>query len=225
MRRPGKDHRKADSLECLRQVYDQGHSSLCLCFRSCTKSLHFPHCTLSSSVSTIGGVPMDAVLLLPLRHLRHSQSFPPTDQRWHQRNWPLTRDVFGNQQEHRGAGLLQPLATLLHLLKNSTFSPFFSFVKSKGTFGWKPSHPTPVFALYNLDAFSQVTFFQPRQRFLTFLQFIIPPWLILHILCFPRHIANASAILAFSPHDDLTISRLVLPPSESALLLSTSLAS
>ena len=27
-------------------------------------------------------------------------------------------------------------------------------MKSRGTFGWNPSQPTPVFALYNLDAFS-----------------------------------------------------------------------
>ena len=35
-----------------------------------------------------------------------------------------------------------------------SFSPLVSFVKSEGTFGWKPSHPTPVFPLYCLDTFS-----------------------------------------------------------------------
>ena len=39
--------------------------------------------------------------------------------------------------------------------KNSTTSPLVSFVKSRGTFGWNPSHPTPVFAMYNLDALSK----------------------------------------------------------------------
>ena len=39
--------------------------------------------------------------------------------------------------------------------RNSTISPPVSFVASRGTFGWNPSHPTPVFSLYNPDAFSR----------------------------------------------------------------------
>ena len=39
--------------------------------------------------------------------------------------------------------------------KNSTIYLLVSFGKSKGTVGWNLSHPTPVFALYNLDAFSK----------------------------------------------------------------------
>ena len=38
--------------------------------------------------------------------------------------------------------------------KNSTISSLVTLVKSKGILGWKLSHPTPVLALYNLDAFS-----------------------------------------------------------------------
>ena len=38
--------------------------------------------------------------------------------------------------------------------KNSTTSPLVSFVTFRWTLGWKPSHPTPVFALYSFDTFS-----------------------------------------------------------------------
>ena len=90
VRRQGLDHKKADSLECLRQASDQSHSPLILCFCSCTKSLHFqqylPHCALNSSISTIRGVPINSILLLPLHHFWCSQSFSSTDQRWRKRN-------------------------------------------------------------------------------------------------------------------------------------------
>ena len=48
------------------------------------------------------------------------------------------------------------------LSKNSTIPPLVSSVKSKGTLGWKPSHPPPVFALYILDAVSKSLSDQPR---------------------------------------------------------------
>ena len=60
VRLPCPDHRKADSLECLRKVQHQGHSPSILCFCSSIKSLNFhqffPHCALGSSISTIRGV-------------------------------------------------------------------------------------------------------------------------------------------------------------------------
>ena len=37
----------------------------------------------------------------------------------------------------------------------STISPLVSFVRSSGILGWKPSHPSPVFALYIREAFSK----------------------------------------------------------------------
>ena len=208
MRRPG--HRKADSLECLRKVQHQGHSHSILCFCSSIKSLHFHqyflHCALSSSISTIRGVPINSILLLPLRHFWCSPGFPPTDQRRHKRNWPLTRDVLQNQREHRRAGLLRPFSTLFHLLQElHDFSARF-FCQVQRNFWVESVTFHSCFCLVQSRCLVQVAFFQSRQRFLTFLQFLIPLWLVLHI------------------HNDLTIPRLLFPPSESALLLSTSLA-
>ena len=148
MRRPGPNHREADTLEGLCQVQNQGYRSLILFFCFVTKSFHFhkyfPHRLLSSSVSTIRGVPIHAILLLPRRHFWRS----PSNQRWHERNRALTCNILRNREEHRRTSLLRPLATI---------SPLVSFVTSKRTFRWKPSHSTPVFALYNLDTLSTST--------------------------------------------------------------------
>ena len=90
VRRPSPDHKEADSLEGLRQVQDQGHSSLFFRLCSSIKSFHFhqyfPHCSLSSSVPIIRRVALNPILLLPLRHFWCSPSFAPTYQRWHERS-------------------------------------------------------------------------------------------------------------------------------------------
>ena len=109
---------------------------------------------MGTSIPANCSVPIHAILLLPLRHVWCSQSFPPTYRRRHQRNRSLTRDILRNQEEHRRAGLLRSFPLCSSFSKNSTIFPLVSCVKSIGTFGWNPSHPTPVFALYNLDAFS-----------------------------------------------------------------------
>ena len=116
MRRPSPDHKETDTLESLCQ-----HRSLTffLCFS--LKSFHLhqnsPHRSLVSYVSAICSVPIHTILLLPLRHLVCPQSFPPTYQPWHKRDWPLTRNILRNQEEHRYTGLLQPFSALLHLVQ------------------------------------------------------------------------------------------------------------
>ena len=122
MRRPSQDQ-------------NQGHSPSILCFCSSIESLHLhqyhPHCALSSTISAISSIPIHSILLLPLWHFWNSQGFPPTDQRRHKRNWPLTRDVLGSQEEHRCAGLLRPFSTLLHLHQKLHYfsSRFFCHVQ------------------------------------------------------------------------------------------------
>ena len=73
-------------------------------------------------ISAISDDPISSILQLPLRHLRCPQSFPPTYQRRHQRNRPLTCHLLRYQEEHRRAGLLRPFSTLLHLLPKLHFS-------------------------------------------------------------------------------------------------------
>ena len=104
-----------------------------------------------SSISPVGGVPLDAILLLPVRHFQCSQGFPPTNQRWHERNRSLTRDSLKHQEEHRRASLLRPFATLFHLLQELYDFPSCFFV----------SHPSPVFALYSSRYLFQSTLLLP----------------------------------------------------------------
>ena len=142
------------------QVQHQCHCSQfffpCSVFEPLHLQQNFPDCLLSSSISAISSVPINAVLLLPLRHLRCSQSFPPTYQRRHKRNRPLTCDI---TSESKRTSLCNLAAAIFHFVppfsSNSTISLLVSFVKSKGILEWKPSHPTPVFSLYNLEAFSK----------------------------------------------------------------------
>ena len=121
VRRPSPHHRKTDPLEGLRQVQDQGQGSLIFFLRFAIQSFHlhqyFPYCLLSSSVSAIRGVAIHSILLLPLRHFWCSQSFPPTNQRRHKRNWSFTRDILRNQRKHRRAWLVAPFSTLFHLFR------------------------------------------------------------------------------------------------------------
>ena len=160
MRRPGPDHRKADSLESLRKVQHQGHRTSIFCFCSSFKSLHFhqyfPHCALSSSISPVASVPINAILLLSLRHFWCSQGFPPTTQRRHERNRPLSRNIFRNQEEHRRASLLRPFTTLFHLLQElDNFSSRFVCQVQRNCWVESVTSHSCFFALYNLDALSK----------------------------------------------------------------------
>ena len=154
----------------LRQVQNQCHRSSILFFCFAIKPFHLhqdlPHGLLGSSIPAICGVPIHTILLLPVFHFWCPQCFPPTYQRWHGRNRHLTRDILWDQEEDRRAGLLRLCSTFS---KTSTISPLVSCVQSKGTLGWKPSRPTPVFALYNLDAFAVNTPFSFGKASSTFL--------------------------------------------------------
>ena len=113
-----------------------------------------PHRLLGSSISAVCSVLIHTVLLLPLGHFRCSQGFPPTNQRRHKSNRSFTRDILRNQENivmHACCGHF-PLCSTFS--RNSMISPLVSFGTSRRTLGWKPSHPTPVFALYSLDASS-----------------------------------------------------------------------
>ena len=136
MRRPCPDHRKTDPLECLRQVQNQGHGSLFLCFCSSIKSLHFHQDfpilfaeLLHFARQWRPTLRDTSAATSPLLVL----SRPPANQRWHERNRSLTRDILRNQEEHLGTGLLRPFATLLHLLQElyDFSSCFFYHIQGK----------------------------------------------------------------------------------------------
>ena len=143
-----------------RKVQHQGHSPSILCCCSSIKSLHFhqyfPHCTLSSSSSPVDSVPINAMLLLPLRHFWCSQGFPHTNQRRRERSRPLTRNVLKNQEEHRRARLLRPFTTLFHLLQElDNFSSRFFCQVQKNFWDGIRHIPLLFLSLYNLDALSK----------------------------------------------------------------------
>ena len=86
----------------------------------------------------------------------------------------LTRNILRNQEEHRCASLLRPLATLFHPLQefhnvSSRFSCQVQKALSLGGIRRIPLLFLPCTILMPFLSF----FFQPRQRFLTFLQFLI----------------------------------------------------
>ena len=224
MRRPGPDHRKADPLECLRKVQHERHSPSILCFCPSIKSFHFhqyfPHCTLSSSISPV----INAILLLPLCHFWCSQGFPPTINVGIS-GIGLSLVTFFGIKKNIVAGLLRPLATLLHFLQEfHHFSPGF-FCQVQRNFRVESVASHSCFCLVQSrcpcpDRLLSISATLPH----------IPPTPNSSMACsaysvFPRHIANTLPILSSSPHNDLTTSRLLLPASESAPFLSTSLAS
>ena len=102
--------------------------------------------------------------------------------------------------------------------RTSTISPLVSFVKSWGTFGWKPSHPTPVFALYDLDTLSNHTLYEPWQCFLRSLQFRIFPRLVLHFLPVFVTLPVPCPILSSLLHSGSTAWHPLLVSSGSVLL-------
>ena len=121
MRCPSPHHGETDSLERLGQVQDQRHRSLifflCFVFESFHLQQNLPHCSLCSSISAICSVPLNKVFLVPFRHCWCSQSLPPTNQRWHERNRPLAREVLWDREEHLCARLLRTFASVFHLFQ------------------------------------------------------------------------------------------------------------
>ena len=136
MRRPGPHHKKT----CSNIFF------LCSVFGPLHLHQDFPNCSLSSSSHSI-------------RYLCALIAF-------HQRiNVGISAiglslvTFFGIEKNivvQARCGHLPPCSTFS---KNSTISLLVSFVKSRLNFGWQPSHPTPVFALYNLEAFSKSQYF------------------------------------------------------------------
>ena len=81
-----------------------------------------------------------------------------TNQRRHKRNRPLTRDILRNQLKNIVVqACCGHISLFLTFSKNSTICPHISFVTSKSTLGWKPSHLSPVFAFYNSRYLFQTT--------------------------------------------------------------------
>ena len=177
---------------------------LILCFCSSSKSLHFhqyfPHCTLSSSMSPVGGVALDAILLLPL----------PGAVNVGMSAIGLSLVTFlGIKKNIVVQACCGHLPLCSTFSRNSTISLLGSFVKSKGTFGWNPSRPTPVSAVYNPDAFSRSHSFGLGEASSNFFNSSFskdcPP----HFAHF-RHTANALPILSSSPRNSLTTSFIFL---------------
>ena len=102
--------------------------------------------------------------------------------------------------------------------KNSTISPLVSFVKSKRTFGWNPSHPAPVFAVYNLDTFSKSHSFNPGSASSNLFNTSFSKGCPQKSVCF-HHIANALNILPSLLHSGPKVSHPLLS-TRSVFLLS-----
>ena len=107
---------------------------------------------------------------------------------------------------------------------NSTIPLLVSFVKSKGTLGWKPSHSTPVFALYFLDAFSN--YFHSASAALPPIS-SAPHSSTVYPACsaITHCIASVLTILSSSLHNGLLTSHPLLLSPRSVLLHSMVLAS
>ena len=166
VRRPSPNHRETDPPECLRPVWHQGHCSQ-ISPRSSSPARYF-NLSISSRIShTVCLVPpfrpsvasqSTGYFCCHFRHFWCPHSFQPTYQSWHKRNRPLTLTFFGIKKNIVVQACCGHVPLCSAFSKNSTISPLVSLVKSKRTFGWKSSHPTRVFALYNLDTF-QITLF------------------------------------------------------------------
>ena len=130
-------------------------------------------------------IPICTVPLFPFLHFWRSQTFPTPDHCGQQRTGSITYDVFRSEEEKSRASLLVHLPHCLTFSRKKTiFSPV-SIVRSKSTYGWKPSHTTPVASLYPLTAVCKFSSFQPQQSFLLSPQILSLPGRIfkfLHIL-------------------------------------------
>ena len=122
---------------------------------------------------------------------------------------------------HASCGYL-PLCSTLSM--NSTIPLLVSFVKSKGTLGWKPSHSTPFFALYFLYAFSN--YFHSASAALPRVS-SAPHSSTVYPACsaITHCIASVLTILSSSLHNGLITSHPLLLSPRSVLLHSMVLAS
>ena len=155
MRCPGPHHKETDSLERLRQVQRQGHCSWIFFSCSVPGPLHLHQdladCSLSSSIPAVCGVPITRYFCC---HFATSGALIASHQRINVGISAIGLSLvtfLGNRKNivvHACCGHFPPFSTFS---MNSTISSHVSFVQSKGTFG---SHPTPVFALYHLETFS-----------------------------------------------------------------------
>ena len=157
------------------------------------------------------------ILLLPLRHFRCSQGFPPTKQRRHERNWSFTRDILRNPEEHHRACLLRPFSTLLQELHDFS-SRFFRHIQVN--LGVEAITPYSCLCFVQSRYLFESTLLQPWERFLLFLQLFVFPRFILHFLnafvTLPVLLPSISPLSFFGP----TTSQLLLLCSGSVLLLS-----
>ena len=165
------------------------------------------------------GIPLNTMFLLSVRHLWRSQGFPPTNHRKHNRNGTLARDVLRDQEEHRCASLLRPSPTLLHLLQEFHHLSSCFFRKFQGNFGMK------AITLHSrlLPGNSLLPSLTPS---LTTLAYHPPNSSTACPLGLARscHMVRVLPTLSSSPHIQLT-AWILLPPSESTLLLPSLLAS
>ena len=171
-------------------------------------------------MSPINSVSLNAVLLLPLRHLRCSQSFPPTYQCRHERNRPLTCDIFQNQKEHRCASLLRPFSTFVPPFP-ATPQFLFLFLSSGPRGFWCGSHrilllfsPCTISKLFPIRTLLALVRL-PLTSSIPHLSKACPP-------CSARshHTAKALHILSSLLHNGPTTLHLLLHSTRSMLLLS-----
>ena len=156
-----------DPFGCLRLVQHQSRCSQIFFSRAIFEPLHlhqiFPYNSLSSSISAISSVPINSIPPLPLRRLKYSQSFSSTYQRWHERNRPLARNTFRNQEEHRRASLLRPLATLLQFLHELRHFSSCFFCQNQGNFWVDATATHSCFCLIQTRCLLQLAHFEPWQ--------------------------------------------------------------
>ena len=112
------------------------------CNNSFCERWHPPECLFSvwpKSVSTAIS-PSQVLSKLPTKRINVDMK----------RNRPRTRDILRNQENI----VAQACCGNFHSpsQKKSAIHAFVSFTR---TLGWKPSHPTPVFVLYNIDGKKQ----------------------------------------------------------------------
>ena len=93
--------------------------------------------------------------------------------RRHQRNWSFTRDILRNQEEHRCVGLLRPLSTLLHVLQEFRNSSSLFFCQVQRNSGMEAVTSYSSLCCVLSWCLFQVTFFEPRQRFLASPQLLL----------------------------------------------------
>ena len=146
VRCPDPHHRETDSLEGLRQVQDQGQSLLIffLCF-----PIHSFH-PIRISHTVCWAPPC-------LPSVASSGALTTSHQRINVGMSAIGLSLvtfFGIKKKYRRACLLRPFSTLLHLFQelHCVSSCFLCHIQ-EDFFGRRPSEPTPVFALYNLDTF------------------------------------------------------------------------